>query len=58
MQYPTHWYLVVIGRYIKAVYGAALREDAEQKAVACGGFVVWIGAYGMPYHAGQTIETF
>ena len=53
-------HLVVIptpaGGFIKAVYGAALADDAEKSAAANGGRVVSLSSYGWSFHAGQTFN--
>lgn len=51
--YKLEWFLVVVHGYIVAVYGGALREDAEASAARHGGAIVWLGARGMPFHCGQ-----
>lgn len=58
--YKTTWHLVIettpFGLFIKAVYGAALLELAENAAKECNGFVRSLCSYGMAYHAGQTFK--
>ena len=52
-RYKLEWFLVVVADCVLAVYGAALRDDAEKSAAKHGGSIVWIGGYGMPFHAGD-----
>ena len=55
--YRLHWFLVVVGNTILGVYGGALQENAEESARKHDGYVVHIGAYGMPFHAGDRLPS-